>query len=148
MAISFVRRWSSLLAPDQPLSVLVPTVDVAFAGSDSRLLLRTFLVDSGADISMAPRQLCDDLGLDWEDGVPIDLKGISPKPECAVLARVFEIELLVPDIGIAFFVPICFADGDASQILGREGFFDAFRITFDKRRLTTQFELIEEAEEH
>ena len=95
---------------------------------------------------MAPRQLCDELGLDWEAGSPISLKGISPKPECAIPARILEVELLVPDIGVAFTIPICFADGDTSQLLGREGFFDLFRITLDKNRLTSQFDLIEEPE--
>jgi hypothetical protein len=63
-----------------------------------------------------------------------------------VRARVLQVELLVPDIGVAFTIPICFADGDTSQLLGREGFFDAFRITFDKQRFTTEFELIGEPE--
>jgi hypothetical protein len=81
MAMSFVKPWTSLLAPDGPVSPLVPTLRIAFAASDDRLLLR-----------------------------------------------------------------ICFADGDTSQLLGREGLFDAFRITFDKQRLTTEFELIEEPE--
>jgi hypothetical protein len=146
MGTSFVKPWTSLLAPDEPVAPLVPSLRIAFAASDGRWLLETFLVDSGADISMAPRQLSRELGLDWEAGEPINLKGISPKPECVVRARVFEVELLVPDIGVAFMIPICFADGDASQLLGREGFFDAFRITFDKQRLTTEFELIEEPE--
>jgi hypothetical protein len=94
---------------------------------------------------MASRRLCDSLGLDWNAGEPVNLNGISPKPECAVPARVFEVELMIAEVGIAVNVPICFADADASQILGREGFFDCFRITFDKQRLTTHFELVEEA---
>jgi len=144
MAVSFVKPWTSLLAPDGPVGSLLPTLDVAFAAVDGRLLLETFLLDSGADISLAPRQLCDELGLDWEAGEPINLNGISPRPECAVPAKIFEVELLVPDIAVALTIPVCFADGDTSQLLGREGFFDFFRITFDKQRLTTQFQLIEE----
>ena len=146
MGMSFVKPWTSLLAPDEPVAPFVPTMDVAFADGDGRLLLRTCIVDSGADMSMAPRQLCRELRLDWEAGEAITLKGISPKPECVVRARVLEVELLVPDIGVAFMVPICFADGDTSLLLGREGFFDAFRVTLDKQRLTTEFELIEEPE--
>ncbi len=137
MAMSFVKPWTSLLAPDEPVTPSLPTLDVVLAAGENRLLLETFLVDSGADISMAPRQLCDELGLDWGVGEPISLKGISPRPECAVAAMIFEVELLVPDIGVAFSIPICFADGDTSQLIGREGFFDFFRITFDKQRLTT-----------
>jgi hypothetical protein len=144
MAMSFVKPWTSLLSPDEPVASRVPTIDVVFAASDNRLRLETFLVDSGADISMAPRQLCDELGLDWDAGQPIDLRGICSNPECVVPGRILEVELLVPEVGIAFAIPICFTDGDASQLLGREGFFDSFRITFDKQRLTTEFELNEE----
>ncbi len=54
--------------------------------------------------------------------------------------------LLSPDEPVNPLVPVCFADGDTSQILGREGFFDAFRITFDKQRFTTEFALIGEPE--
>ena len=107
-------------------------------------VLETFLVDSGADISLAPRRLCNMLGLDWDAGQHIDLNGISPRPECAVAARVFKVELLVPEVGIALPIPICFADANVTQLLGRDGFFDCFRVTFDKQRLTTHFELIEE----
>lgn len=146
MATSFVKPWTSLLAPDEPVGPRVPALEVALATSDGRLLLRTFLVDSGADISMAPRRLCQELGLDWRSGERVNLNGISPKPECAVRARILEVELLVPDIGVAFTIPICFADADTSQLLGREVFFDLFRITLDKRRLTTEFELTEEPE--
>ncbi len=129
------------MSPDTPL---VPAIEVVLATRDGRLLLETFLVDSGADISMAPRRLCDALGLDWEAGEPITLNGISPKPECAVAARVFEVEMLVPEIGVAVAVPVCFADADASQLLGRKGLFECFRITFDMQRLSTRFELIED----
>ena len=84
------------------------------------------------------------MGLDWEAGEPITVNGISPKPECAVAARVFEVEMLVPEIGVAVAVPVCFADADASQLLGRKGLFECFRMTFDMQRLSTRFELIED----
>ena len=56
----------------------------------------------------------------------------------------FEIELLIPTIGISLAVPVCFAEGDTSQILGREGFFDCFRIEFDKANFVTRFTLVED----
>ena len=143
MAISFVKPWAKILPPSEPVNPLVPRLDVAFQRTDGRFIVRRFLIDSGADVSMAPRSLCEELCLDWETGEPLQLNGISPKPECAIPARVFQIEMLVPEIGIAFFIPICFADGDTTRILGREGFFDAFAITFNKQRLTTRFELLE-----
>jgi hypothetical protein len=37
-------------------------------------------------------------------------------------------------------IPMCFAEGNAPLLLGREGFFDAFRVEFDKRQALTVFE--------
>ena len=144
MAHSFVMPWSCLLPPDGQVNPLVPTLDVLLVGPGGRSQLETFLVDSGADISLAPRQLCEELGLHWADGVPIELLGISPRPECAVPARILGIELIVPEAGVGIMIPICFADGDVSQLLGRESFFDAFNIEFSKSNLQTRFTLTEE----
>jgi hypothetical protein len=146
MALRFVKRRASLPEAGDRVSSLVPTLDVLFATTNNRLRRATFLVDSGADVSMAPRRLSELLGLNWETGEALSLRGISPKPECLVPARIFKVELLVPDIGVAFNIPICFADGDASRILGREGFFDAFRIRFDKPNSSSEFELVDEPE--
>ena len=144
MATSFVKPWTSIDSPAEPDSLLVPTLEVLLPTHDGRLRRTEFLVDSGADISMAPRRLCDALGLDWDTGEPIILNGISSKPECAVAARVFVVEMLIPEIGVALAIPICFADADASLLLGRKGFFECFRITFDMPRMETLFELIED----
>ena len=144
MATSFVSSWTRVESSDGAVPILAPTLEVIIAAQGEHAVLETFLVDSGADISMASRRLCDELRLDWNDGEPIDLNGISPKPECIVPARVFMVEILIPDIGIALPIPICFADADTSQLIGRDGFFDCFRVTFDKQQLTTRFELIEE----
>ncbi len=140
---SFVKRWRSVLPPTEPLNPKVPAIDVLLSGRDRRALRRTFVVDSGADVSLAPRRLCELLGFNWNSGAAMTLKGISARPECDVQARLFELELLIPDLAIGLTVPICFADGDASLLLGREGFFDCFRIEFDKSRLLTRFELLE-----
>jgi hypothetical protein len=136
---SFVAPWTRLLPPDAPLNQAVPTVDVLLVTRTGRLREVTFLVDSGADISLAPRTLCEQLGLNWEAGEPLTLHGISAKPECSIRARVLGVQLIVPDVALAITIPICFADGDASLLLGREGFFDCFRIEFDKQHLLTRF---------
>ena len=136
---SFVEPWTRLLPPDAPVNHAVPTVDVLLTMRTGRLRAAILLVDSGADISLAPRTLCEQLGLDWKAGEPLTLHGISAKPGCEVLARVLEVELIVPQAAVAIRVPICFADGDASLLLGREGFFDCFRIEFDKTNPVTTF---------
>ena len=141
---SLLKPWTRLLPQDGPPNPLVPTMDVLLSGPDGRLREVTFLVDSGADISMAPRGLSEELGLDWDAGQPMLLHGISNRPECAVPARVFQVELWIAELGISMDIPICFADGDASLILGREGFFDCFRIEFDKPNFVTKFTLVED----
>jgi hypothetical protein len=143
MAVSFVKSWTKLLPPGEPVNPLLPTLDVLLVGVGGRSQREIFIVDSGADISLAPRHLCDELGLPYDAGTAIQLQGISPKPECTVPARILEVELIVPDAGLGVTIPICFAEGDASQLLGREGFFDCFRVEFDKSQLLTKFELVE-----
>ena len=144
MATTPVVPWAELLPSSEPANPLVPSIELLLIGREGRTWKANFLVDSGADISLAPRALCERLGLVWDAGQPMLLNGISERPECAVPARIFEVELLIPDLAIALDIPICFAEGNASLILGREGFFDCFRIEFDKANFVTRFTLVED----
>ena len=114
-----------------------PIVDIVFK-EKKNYNLYSFIVDSGADISLAPRQLADCIGL-WARGSRISLTGISPRPECSVDGRIQEAAAFLPDLAINLTLPICFADGDAPYLIGREGFFDQFNITFDKKKRRTIF---------
>lgn len=67
-----------MLPESEPVNLLIPTVEVVLIGTDGHFQRETFLVDSGADISLAPRRLCDKLGLDWEDGQPTRLNFDKP----------------------------------------------------------------------
>lgn len=140
---SFAKPWRTVLPPSEPVNPKIPVIDVLLSGVNGSVLRRTFVIDSGADVSLAPRRLSELLGFDWNSGAAMTPKGISTRPECDVQARLFELELLIPDLAIGLTVPFCFADGDSSLLLGREGFFDCFRIEFDKSRLLTKFELLE-----
>ena len=144
MATTPVVPWAELLSSSEPANPLVPSIELLLIGREGRTWKANFLVDSGADISLAPRALCERLGLVGDAGQPMLLNGISERPECAVPARIFEVELLIPDLAIALDIPICFAEGNASLILGREGFFDCFRIEFDKANFVTRFTLVED----
>ena len=55
-----------------------------------------FVVDSGADISLGPRQLARDLGLDWGKGERTELVGISKKKACRLTGRIFDVEIAIP----------------------------------------------------
>ncbi len=138
----FTVPWLPTLAPDGQVEDFVPALSVILVGENERLVEETFIIDSGADLSMASRHRCTELGLDWNAGRPMTLHGISPRPECAVEARVHEVEILIPDAECSIIVPICFADGDTTPLLGRLGFFDAFRIEFNKSQQATILELL------
>ncbi len=101
----------------------------------------SFLIDSGADISLAPRELCDKLGLKWKKGKEVTLTGISKKPECKVKGRILEVEAVVPEVTLRIRFPMCFATGGAPYLLGREEFFDIFEIMLNKRKRLTLFYL-------
>ena len=118
----------------------VPLLDVLLRMKDSTIEGFSFLIDSGADISMAPSWLCEDLGRDWSSGSYVRLRGISQKDECDVEGRILSIEMHIPDVQRRLVIPVCFAEGDCAFVLGRQRFFDAFRITFDQLSLKTEIE--------
>ncbi|MFQ6054632.1 MAG: hypothetical protein ACE5KT_04340 [Methanosarcinales archaeon] len=99
-----------------------------------------FIVDGGADISLAPRYVANKIGLDWQSGKKVMMRGISRSKPCEVEGRVHKVEVIVPDIKLKIQIPICFAIGDAPLLLGREGFFDYFIVTYDKKNKRTFFE--------
>ncbi len=101
---------------------------------------RRFLVDSGADLSMAPQRAWLSEGVAWKDGEPRTFYGISEKEECAVEGRVHWTRLVIPQASFWIELPICFVEGDAPFVIGREVFFDLFRVTFDKEKRKTVFE--------
>lgn len=137
--MTFSRPWGKFPLTD-PGGERRPILDVCLRPAVGGLLHQLFLVDSGADLSMAPRYLCDMLGLIWDAGKPMTLQGISPREDCAVPGRVHDVEMLVLEVPCLITVPVCFADGDAPLLLGRDKFFDEFRITFDKQQAVTVFE--------
>jgi len=133
---SFTRKWAR--QKTRTGTVYRPVIDLLFrekTGSN----LYSFIVDSGADISLAPRQLAERIGLTWEVGTRITLTGISPKPECSLEARIHTISVVVPDLAEEVKLPMCFADGNAPYLVGREGFFDEFEIVLDKVGRRTVF---------
>ena len=135
----FVRNWQEVLRPAGP-SIYRPVMPI-FVRGQSDFILRDFLVDSGADLSMASHELCRQLGLRWREGIPTILSGISQRKTCQVQGRIHQVDLLIPDADLVFLsVPMIFARGNAPFVLGREGIFDALNITFEKTNHRTIFE--------
>jgi len=133
----------------------------------------------GADISLMPGYIAEEIGLDWEKGQKnfailkirrilgysnsmnlimqnfnsqyilycdgkTEMRGIAQKKECNVYGRIHEINVIIPDLKLEIQIPVCFVKGNTPFLLGREGFFDYFKITFEKEKLRTVFELVED----
>ena len=133
---SFTREWTRQRT--RTGTTYRPVIDLLFKEQQGNNLY-SFIVDSGADISLAPRQLAERIGLSWARGSRISLTGISPRPECSVVGRIQDAAAFLPDLALNLTLPICFADGDAPYLIGRQGFFDQFNITLDKKKRRTIF---------
>jgi len=136
----FTSPWKAFTRPDGSF-IWRPTLRVLLSEAD-RLEPHHFLVDSGADLSLASRDLCDSLGKNWENGKKRILHGISRKEVCQMESRVHDVEIVVVELSIQITIPICFAEGHAPLLLGREGFFEYFHVTFDRQALLTTFKFV------
>ena len=114
-------------------------VDLVFPGAEGA---RQFLVDTGADLSVAPRYLAEETGLSWADGTPSTMRGVSPRTECKVEGRVLDAELFVSPAGWRLMVPVFFAEADVPMLAGRKGFLDRMQLTVHGRRRTVRLVLL------
>jgi len=89
------------------------------------------LVDSGSTLSVFRAEIADSLGMRLEDGEKIALQSANApltvyahRLQAAVEGETFELRVgFSRDLLTSF------------NILGREGFFERFRITFNERKL-------------
>src|SRR5438132_4975806 len=75
--MTFTKAWIALPS-EEGQETRVPVLDVYFRTVDGHFTREVFVVDSGADVSLGPRALCDLLGLAWEKGTPTELAA-SPR---------------------------------------------------------------------
>ncbi|MBE2219679.1 MAG: retroviral-like aspartic protease [Ignavibacteria bacterium] len=103
-------------------------VTISFGG---RSITSRALIDSGADINLINAQFAKPLGFDYKTGVRTSLKGIVNQ-SIDVYKHVLELEiprLTVKKVSMEF----GFIDSSTVGILlGQKGFFDNFKITFEK----------------
>lgn len=87
------------------------------------------LIDSGASISVFRSEVADQLGLAIEKGKPTYLRGIAGRIEGYIHALRFTMG------GKTFACPVVFSHEHlvSFNLLGREGFFEQFQITFDEK---------------
>jgi len=113
----FSAPWLPTTDESGQIIDFVPVLTALMVGADELMIEEQFIVDSGADISMAPRRRCNELGLDWESGKPMKLHGISPREECAVNGRVHDVEIVFPDADFSLIIPICFVSFGTTSFL-------------------------------
>lgn len=140
--MEFTKDWSKEVTKGGKV-IYRPILDLVLKEKET-LTKYSFVVDSGADISLAPRYLAGRIGLDWAAGEKVVLKGISEKEICDVEGRIHEIDIIIPEIASKLRLPLCFAVGNVPFLLGREGLFDYFTVGFDKENKQTRFEIIHE----
>jgi predicted aspartyl protease len=103
--------------PTIPVTVRTPTADRIYA----------FLLDTGADFSVAPRRLARQIGLDWETLPEARVLGVE---QGGVRARLGPLPLHLVDIALT--VRCLFVDAPRVPfILGRADFLDRFVLTID-----------------
>ena len=106
--------------PRIPVLLRTPTGDRSY----------DFLLDTGADFSLAPRRLADLLGLTWETLPSITVSGIGPE---AVRTRLGSLPLRVQ--GRELTVRCLFVDSDECPlVLGWADFLDRFVLAIDPLR--------------
>jgi len=89
----------------------------------------SFIIDTGADFSLAPRSVAEEAGLDWSTLPVADLLGIGGG---MISARLGPLRLRIGEMEAT--VRCVFAESPMTPfILGRADFLERFRLTIDAR---------------
>jgi hypothetical protein len=92
---------------------------------------RTFLaiIDSGADNIILPAYIAELFGIDRGACRSYSVMGISLESTPGFIA---ELDFHLQNHSDVFTAPVVFIDKDVPPLLGQEGFFDNYRIKFEK----------------
>ena len=103
-----------------------PIIPVIIEGRERAIVHA--LVDSGATVSLFHASIAEDIGIDLADAEQVYLAGIGGYVKAYVKKQV---KITIEGLG-DIFIPMAFTEYIASDlaILGRQGFFEAFEITF------------------
>jgi hypothetical protein len=105
-----------------------PIVEVAISKGSRR---RTFLalIDSGADQIMMPAAIAELFGIERDQCPRRTSIGVSMEP---VEGFVSDLTFQIAHQEKSFDAPVVFIDADVPILLGREGFFDQYRVNFQQ----------------
>lgn len=122
MKFSYKKLGANILRPVMPIDILY----------GKNMIRYEVLVDSGADCNIIPAEIGELLGIDIESGVKSDVGGITGG---GMFFFVHPVTIRVG--GWSYEVPMGFMPAMPSfgyGVLGQQGFFDHFRVTFDRRK--------------
>ena len=133
MAIKF--GYKAIKRPDDTW-VRTPSIPITLIGEKESVDLIA-LVDSGADISVIPKEIAEVLGLKLEGEIEpaFGVGGTVPTIQTQVNVRVGRQH---EDYRFSMPIKVIMSDYDLPPLLGRKGFFQEFIITFDERKEKVQ----------
>ena len=128
MAISF--KYKSVKRHDGN-EIKTPSIPVNLRGKSPNWIEFMALVDSGADLSVVPQDVAELLNFDLS-GEKDKSRGIGGEVE--VINTKMQVNINRKHEDYTFEVPVQVVLGDSKipVLLGREGFFDQFKITFEQ----------------
>ncbi|MEK6898887.1 MAG: aspartyl protease family protein [Nanoarchaeota archaeon] len=128
MALSF--KYKSIQRPNG-IGVKSPVIPVVLSGNGSIKQEFVALIDSGADLSVIPEDVAELLNLNLKKTIEKS-RGIGG--EVDVKNTEMNLSIKKGHESYTFSIPVQVVLGDSKipPLLGRRGFFDKFRITFDQ----------------
>lgn len=127
--MTIVFKYKNVKRPDGTL-VKTPSVPITFIGKES--LDVTALLDSGADISVIPKEIAEILGLNISGDVT-PAYGIGGKVNSVETKVNILIEKGHERYNFSIPIKVILDEYDFPILLGREGFFNNFVISFDQK---------------
>lgn len=114
------RKW--IARPIIPIKIFGPKGSVTIDA----------LIDSGADRSLFNIEIASEIGLDLKRCPVEKFSGIEAG---VLLARIYKIPVQILGMDEKIEIPVGFTESKGVvAILGQEGFFDAYRVKFERNR--------------
>lgn len=130
--MSLTFKYKKVKRPND-IELKSPSIPVYLSGSTGKYQFMA-LLDSGADISVVPKEVAELLGLDLS-GEREEARGIGGK--VPAIQTNMNVEIGKPHEMYSYNIPVkVILDGKDEEIpvlLGRAGFFDKFVITFNQK---------------
>ncbi len=96
------------------------------------------LIDSGADYTLLNIEYAQALKINLGTALKFPMRGIAGSSEALLMP---EVDIEIKDVGRVT-IPIAFIDSpNVGALLGQQGFFDSFKVTFEKYNNTFEIKL-------